>query len=127
MATYSIAQGESVALEIPIFEDNSAVDLSLATDIKVVLYVKNVPGPKFSLTAQTGYGVLTVKIAPDAHIIVLELTRAQTQLMDIGAFYASIVTKENSVDLTDGLVKEYIQLPIGTITYGNFVKDEILA
>lgn len=127
MATYNIKQGESVALEIPIFMDNSAVDLSLATDIKVVLYTKNVPGPKFSLNAQVGYGVLTVKAAPDSHIIVCELTRAQTQLMEVGALYASVVTKENDIELTDGLVKQYINLPLGTILYGNFVKDEILA
>jgi len=127
MALYNIKQGESVAMEIPIFVDNSAVDLSAMTDIKVVLYSKQVPGPKFSLNAQVGYGVLTVKAAPDSHIIVIELTRTQTQSMDIGALYASVVTKENSVDLADGLVKEYIQLPVGTIHYGNFVKDEILA
>ena len=124
---YTIKQGESVALEIPIYEDNSAVDLSLATDIKVVLYTKNVAGPKFSLNAQVGYGVVTVKVAPDTHILVCELTRAQTQIMDIGALYASVVTKENSIDLTDGLVKEYINIPLGTIIYGNFVKDEILS
>jgi len=125
--TYSIKQGESIALEIPLFKDNSAVDLSLMTDIKVVLYSKQVPGPKFSLNAQVGYGVLTVKAAPDSHIIVLELTRAQTQIIEVGALYASVVTKENDITLADGLVKEYIQLPVGQITYGNFVKDEILA
>jgi len=127
MATYTIKQGESKAVEIPIFKDNSAVDLSAMTDIKVVLYSKNVPGPKFSLNAQVGYGILTVKAAPDTHIIVLELTRAQTQIMDVGALYASVVTKENDITLPNGLVKEYIQLPVGSITYGNFVKDEILA
>lgn len=124
---YQIKQGESVALEIPIFKDNSAVDLSLMTDIKVILYTKQVAGLKFSLNAQVGYGVLSVKVAPDAHIIVLELKREDTNALEIGPLYASIVTKENSVDLADGLVKEYIRQKVGTIFDGGFVKDEILA
>ena len=46
--------------------------------------------------------------------------------MDVGALYASVVNKESSITLTDGLVNEYIAIPMGTIVYGNFVKDEIL-
>lgn len=127
MALYTIIQGEPRVIEIPIYKDNSAVDLSLATDIKVVLYSKNVAGPKFSLNTQLGYGVLTVKTAPDTHILVLELTREQTKLIAVGDLYASIVTKQPSIELADGLVNEYIRVQVGTITYGNFVKDEMLA
>ena len=126
MATYSIKQGESKAIEIAIYEDNLAVDLSLATDIRVTLYTKQVAGPKFALGTVVGYGSLTVKANPDEHILVVELTREDHKALDIGALYASVVTKESSIALADGLVKEYTQIPMGTITSGGFVKDEVL-
>ena len=123
---YTIIQGESIALEIPIYKSNSLVDLSLATDIILILYTKNVSGPKYSLNVLTGYEQLTIKAAPDTHVILCELTREQTRNMNIGELYCSVVTKEVDITLIDGLIKEYIDITVGTITYGNFVKDEIL-
>jgi len=127
MALYEIKQGESALLDIAIYDDNIPVDLSSATDIKVILYSQAVPGVKYSLTTQVGYGTLTIKASPEEHVIQLQVTREDTNILPIGKLYASVVTKESDIVLTDGLINEYVDIYIGNIKYGNFVKDEILA
>ncbi len=125
MATYNIKQGESKAVELAIYENDSAVDMSAAIDVKVLFYIKGIEVAKYSLTTETGYGVLEIKPTPDEHIAICELTRAQSKMFPTGYLSASIVIKWNDAILDDGLIKEF-DLAVGQV-FAGLGKDEILA
>jgi len=126
MANYSIKQGESKALELAIYdENNNAVDLSAAVDIKLLLQIKGVTAAKYALAVTLGYGILEVKASPDSHIIVVELTREQSKAFTTGYITAYVAVKWDDLILADGLVKEY-NLPVGQVFNGQ-TKDEVLA
>lgn len=124
MASYSIKQGESKVIEIPIYELDAPVDMSAATDIKVLFYIKGILVSKYSLTAQTGYGIVEVKPIPQSHVLSVELTRAQSQTFPTGYITGSVAIKWNDAILDDGLVKEY-DMNIGQV-FSGLAKSEIL-
>jgi len=125
MATYNIQQGESKVIELAIYENDVPVDMSAATDIKAILFIKGIEVAKFSLTAQTGYGILEVKPAPESHIARLELTRDMSKTFPTGYITGTIVIKENDPVLNDGLVREF-DMSVGQV-FAGLAKNEILA
>jgi len=125
MATYSIQRGESKVIEIAIYENDVPVDMSGATDIKALLFIKGVQVAKFSLTVQTGYGIIQVKPTPESHILQLELTRDISKTFPTGYITGAVVIKEDDLILTDGLVREF-NMNVGQVLEG-YAANEILA
>jgi len=122
---YNIKQGESKVIELAIYENDVPVDMSAAVDVKAILYIKGVEVAKFSLTAQTGYGVLEIKPNPEQHIARLELTRDMSKTFPTGYITGTIVIKENDAVLDDGLVREF-DMSVGQV-FAGLGKNEILA
>lgn len=121
---YIIKQGESIALEIAVYdEDNNSVDLSLADDIRVLFNIKGVVGAKFTLVPEAGYETLQVKSAPDNHILICELTRDVSKSLATGFITAHISTKTPDGILTEGKYDEYT-VELGQVVQG-YTKDEL--
>jgi len=113
---YIIKQGESRVIEIPVYENDLALDLTTATDIRVILNVKGIE-TKFSLTTISGYGILEIKPSPEEHIIRVELTREQSKLLPVGYINGCVILNLPDSVLVDGLVKQF-NYSIGQIQAG---------
>lgn len=117
---YKIRQGNDLAIEIPVLDDNSSkVDMTLATVVRVALSVKGLIVHKYldstREAAIVGYSDVVVNGSINSQLD-LNITREYSKDFPIGSLTATVLLEFPDATLTDKRV-EYTY-DIGTIETG---------
>lgn len=118
-----IRQGESKRIVLPCIKPNGdTVNVADAIGIIVYLKVNGKVAAKFSYVEQQGYGSVTIPNGSD-YFIEVQLTRAQTQSMPIGAIMASILVQTSDPLATDGVAYTEFEYQVATLSLGTVTRE----
>lgn len=116
LSLVTLKQGETGTFNVPVTDKyGSAVDLSVAEDIRVVVYSNGSEIAIYNLETISGYGSLTLT-APN--ILNFKLQRSATSIASLGNLIVYVLVKYS------GETYNEYSITIGKITKG-VLKDEI--
>jgi len=125
MPVYTLQQGESRKVELVVLSDDnqSPVDLTLATKVHVLLYVGVEKVAQYSDLGESGYGICE-KDATVTNKVNVFLERSQTQLYPVGPLSAIVLVEFDDPDFIEGKTDEY-KVIVGTVRIG-VGKDDVI-
>ena len=124
MATYNFKQGEDVKIPLEVKDNGVSVDVSASPKIKCVLKSNGTVVKKYSLTAETDYGVLEVD-ATDNWKVNLLIERSESVVFPQGMLKAFLSVAFVDVSFPDGIrVKEY-PFTIGVVLKGETTEEDM--
>lgn len=125
MATYSFKQGEDIKIPLEVKDNGVSVDVSASPKIKCVLKTNNgTLVKKYSLTAETDYGVLEVD-ATDNWTVNLFIERSESVAFPLGILKAYLSVAFVDAGFPDGIrVKEY-PFTVGMVFKGETTEEDM--
>lgn len=130
MAITTIIQGEDIALEFLLLdEESNPIDISVAECVEIIAIFISEQDPtavlkKYSLTGDGGYGILEKIVGGDDNGVRVFVNREESLTFTLGNYSVAILPKfERSFPPDDQEIKE-IQFPLHGIIKLGFGKEE---
>lgn len=124
MAAISFKQGEDKKIDLNVMRDGAAVDITVCTNVKAIIKVKDAEQSKYALVPEGGFGTLTVGPTP-TNLLTLKVERTESKNFVTGPMTVIVLCAFPDVDFPDGeRVEEYKFTP-GRIDIGEGVAETI--